>query len=662
MPIGNGAVLIGMGERITAQAIGQLARNLFSKGSAEQIIVAQFPREHAYMHLDTVFTFCDRDLVTFYPPVVDRIQAFTIRPGTSPDGLLIQRESRPFVEVVAEALKLYRLRQVTTGGDTFEAEREQWEDGNNVLALEPGVVIAYEHDDYTNAKLRRAGVNVITIVCASNGRTCGDWISGGRAALAARRGGYHDYTGERRHRVGRNSFWQRRGRPAMNQLISTTPFWSIPAGDVLQQLQTTQKGLTAAEAELRARRAEPHRHNTGKPRAFVLLLSQFTDPISLILLFSAGVSLFLQDATDAVIILIILFASGLLSFWQEYSASDSVQKLLARVQVTATALRAGAPQEIPLGGIVPGDMVVLHAGDLIPGDCLLLEAKDLFVDEAVLTGETYPAEKAVGVLPASTPLAQRKNTLFLGTHVISGEAQAVVIAVGTATEFGKISQSLKVRPPATEFERGIRHFGTLLLEITFLLVVSIFAINVYFHRSVLDSLLFALALAVGLTPQLLPAIISINLASGAKRMANQQVIVRRLNSIENFGSMNVLCSDKTGTLTEGVMKVRATLGPDEQPGEKVLLYGYLNASFQSGFPNPTDLAIQAYAREHLDISAYQKQDEIPYDFLRKRLTIVVRKDDHHLMVTKGAAANILEICTTAELAPGNVVGIVAAQA
>jgi Mg2+-importing ATPase len=394
----------------------------------------------------------------------------------------------------------------------------------------------------------------------------------------------------------------------------------------------------------------------------VLLLSQFTDPISLILLFSAGVSLFLQDATDAVIILIILFASGFLSFWQEYSASDAVQKLLARVQVTATVVRGGAPQEIPLGGVVPGDMVVLHAGDLIPGDCLLLEAKDLFVDEAALTGETYPAEKAVGVLSASTPLAQRKNTLFLGTHVVSGEAQAVVIAVGTATEFGKISQNLKVRPPATEFERGIRRFGTLLLEITFLLVVSIFAINVYFHRSVLDSLLFALALAVGLTPQLLPAIISINLASGAKRMANQQVIVRRLNSIENFGSMNVLCSDKTGTLTEGVMKVCAILGPDEQPREKVLLYGYLNASFQSGFPNPTDLAIQIYARERLDISAYQKQDEISYDFLRKRLTIVVRKDDYHLMVTKGAVANVLAICATAELAPGNVVGIVEAQA
>ena len=245
---------------------------------------------------------------------------------------------------------------------------------------------------------------------------------------------------------------------------------------------------------------------------------------------------------------------------------------------------------------------------------------------------------------------------------MSGEASAIVISIGAQTEFGKISQRLNIKPPVTEFERGIRHFGYLLLEITLTLVITIFAINVYFHRPVLDSLLFALALAVGLTPQLLPAIISINLASGAKRMASQQVIVRRLNSIENFGSMNVLCSDKTGTLTEGIMKVRSALRPDEQSSEKVLLYAYLNAFFQSGFSNPTDLAIRSYGQERLDISSYKKQDEVPYDFQRKRLTIVVSKDDLHLMVTKGAVKNVLEICTTAELAPGVVVKTAEAEA
>lgn len=445
--------------------------------------------------------------------------------------------------------------------------------------------------------------------------------------------------------------------------MNLLPFWSISVSDILQQLQTTQKGLTTDEAQLRLKRSSSrHLRTSRKPQVLVLLLSQFTDPIGLILLFAAGISLFLQDTTDAIIILIIVFVSGLLSFWQEYGANDAVQKLLAQVQVTATILRNGAPQGIPTAEVVPGDIVILHAGDLIPGDCRLLDGKDLFIDESALTGETYPAEKVVGVLPPTTPLAQRKNTLFLGTHVVSGEASAVVVSVGAETAFGKISQRLNTRPPVTEFERGIRHFGSLLLEITLILVISIFAINVYFHRPVLDSLLFALALAVGLTPQLLPAIISINLAAGAKRMASQQVIVRRLNSIENFGSMNVLCSDKTGTLTEGLMRVHAALQPDAQPSKKVLFYAYLNAFFQSGFPNPTDQALRTYGQDHLDVSTYKKQDEVPYDFLRKRLTIVVDKDDLHLMVTKGAVPKMLEICTSAELAPGTVVKIAQAQA
>lgn len=449
----------------------------------------------------------------------------------------------------------------------------------------------------------------------------------------------------------------------MAQLHSLSSFWSLPVSDVLQRLQTTRKGLTSDEAELR------HKHSgsgrlcpTRKNHALVLFLSQFTDAISLILLFAAGLSLFLQDTTDAIIILIIILISGLLSFWQEYSANDAVQKLLATVQVTATVWRDGTAIEIPTGAVVPGDIVLLHSGDIIPGDCLLLEAKDLFADESALTGETDPAEKLVGVLPRETPLAQRKNTLFFGTHVVSGSATAVVISIGEETEFGQISQHLKSRPPVTEFERGIQHFGYLLMEVTLILVISIFGINVYFHRTVLDSLLFALALAVGLTPQLLPAIISINLASGAKRMASHKVIVKRLNSIENFGSMNVFCSDKTGTLTEGIMKLRSALQHDEQNSDKVLLYAYLNAFFETGFTNPTDKAIREYGSSQIDVSSYKKQDEIPYDFLRKRLTVVVAKDDLHLMVTKGAVSNVLDMCSNAELAPGRVVEIAQAEA
>jgi P-type Mg2+ transporter len=328
------------------------------------------------------------------------------------------------------------------------------------------------------------------------------------------------------------------------------------------------------------------------------------------------------------------------------------------VQTKASVLRDGAQKEVPVEGIVPGDVVLLSAGDLIPGDCLVLESKDLFVNEASLTGETFPAEKMVGVLPPETPLSQRTNSLFMGTDVVSGNAQAVVAATGPGTEFGKISARLKLRPPETEFEQGVRRFGYLLMEVTLVLVVATFAINVYFARPVLDSLLFSLALAVGLTPQLLPAIISINLARGAKKMASEKVIVKRLASIENFGSMNVLCSDKTGTLTEGEIQIQSVVGFDGKDSEKALLYVYLNAFYQTGFTNPIDEAIRA---KHLDLTGYTKLDEVPYDFIRKRLSILVAKDGSRLMVTKGALQKVVDVCASVETSEGTVVEIAKAR-
>ena len=369
-------------------------------------------------------------------------------------------------------------------------------------------------------------------------------------------------------------------------------------------------------------------------------------------------SFYLGDSVNASIILVIIFASSLLGFWQERGATNAVEKLLAVVQTKATVLRDGNQKEIPVEGIVPGDVVLLSAGDLIPGDCLVLESKDLFVNEASLTGETFPAEKTVGILPPETPLSQRTNSLFMGTNVVSGNAQAVVVGTGSETEFGKISDRLKLRPPETEFEHGVRRFGYLLMEVTLVLVVATFAINVYFARPVLDSLLFSLALAVGLTPQLLPAIISINLARGAKNMATEKVIVKRLASIENFGSMNVLCSDKTGTLTEGEIRIQSVVGFDGKESEKALLYVYLNAFYQTGFTNPIDEAIRA---NRLDLPGYTKLDEVPYDFIRKRLSILVAKDDASLMVTKGALQNVLDVCTSVETSEGTVVEIAEAR-
>ena len=433
-------------------------------------------------------------------------------------------------------------------------------------------------------------------------------------------------------------------------------FWSAPTAEILQQLQTIPQGLTDDEAQQRLIRYGDNLLNPKKRFiTLTLLLSQFKSPIILILIFASVLSFFLRDPVNAVIILSIVFVSGILGFWQERGAANAVEKLLSIVQIKAEVLRGGAQKEIPVEEIVPGDIIILNAGDVIPGDCLLIESKDLFVDEAALTGETYPEDKMPGALPEETPLAQRTNTLFMGTHVVSGSAKAVVINTGKDTEFGKVSERLAVKPSETEFERGVRRFGYLLMEITLLLVIIIFAINVYLARPVLDSFLFALALAVGLTPQLLPAIISVNLAHGAKYMALKKVIVKRLASIENFGSMNVLCSDKTGTLTEGVVQVHSTLDADGHESEKILLFAYLNSYYEAGFTNPIDKAIRSY--REFDISGYQKLDEEPYDFVRKRLSILVLHDDTHIMITKGALQNVLAVCSKAETSGGEIVNI-----
>ena len=425
-------------------------------------------------------------------------------------------------------------------------------------------------------------------------------------------------------------------------------FWCMPAAEILKELQTTAQGLSEEEAQERLAR---HGSNLLKPKKrtddLTLLLSQFKSPIILILLFAVGISILLHDSADALIILIIVLVSGLLGFWQERGAVHAVEKLLAIVQIKAAVIRDGGSKEVPVEEIVPGDIVVLNAGDVIPGDSLILESKDLFVDEATLTGETFPVEKTAGILPEDTSLGQRTNALFMGTHVVSGHAKAVVVHTGKETEFGKVSERLKFRPPETEFERGVRRFGYLLLEVTLVLVIAIFAINVYFKRPVMESFLFALALAVGLTPQLLPAIISINLSHGAKRMASKKVIVKRLASIENFGSMNVLCSDKTGTLTEGVVQFHSAVDVEGRESEKVFLYAYLNAIYETGFTNPIDETIRKH--RPLDLSGYQKLDEVPYDFVRKRLSILVSKNSSRQIITKGALLNVLEVCSSAEV-------------
>lgn len=440
-------------------------------------------------------------------------------------------------------------------------------------------------------------------------------------------------------------------------------FWNLSQEQLLSQLKSTPAGLKESEAKERlVKNGSNSILDKKENNTFGLLLSQFKSPIIMILIFATLLSFYLRDIVDAGIILAIILISGLLSFWQENSANNAVAKLLNMVSIKADVLRDNQETSISVEQIVSGDIIMLKAGDIIPADCLLLQSNILFVDESTLTGETYPVEKEVGVLPEQTGLSQRNNSLWMGTHVVSGSATAVVANTGKSTEFGEISERLMVKPAETEFEKGIRSFGFLLMKITGVLVVSIFGINVVLQRPLLESFLFSLALAVGLTPQLLPAIISINLSHGAKKMAKDKVIVKRLASIENFGSMDILCSDKTGTITDGIVKIQAAYDAQGNEREKVFLYAYLNASFETGFLNPIDDAIRSFKK--LDIGGYKKLDEEPYDFTRKRLSILFENPEikDYIMITKGALKNVLAVCTKVELSDGTVTDIAAQQA
>jgi len=423
--------------------------------------------------------------------------------------------------------------------------------------------------------------------------------------------------------------------------------WSEPLADLLTRLQSQPDGLSQGEAERRLQQHGPNRLKRQASRGpLQVFAAQFRSPLVLILVFAAAVSLATGDLLDASIVLVIIVASALLSFTQEYRAGRAVEQLVARIKLRADVLRDGQRVEIDAEQVVPGDVLRLSAGSLIAADARVLEAHDFFVNEAVLTGETFPVEKQAGLAPADAPLAQRTNLILHGTSVRSGTAHALVVATGRATTYGQIADRLALRAPETEFERGIRQFGTLLTQLMTLLVLGIFAANVANARPVADSLLFAVALAVGMAPELLPAIISITLARGAQRMARAGVIVRRLSAIENFGSMDVLATDKTGTLTAGVVRLDAALDAQGDTSEPVRLLAALNARLQTGLANPLDEAIvQSTAPPTAD---WSKVEEIPYDFVRKRLSVAVRRRDDPpgdaQLVTKGALEPVLAIC------------------
>ena len=452
-----------------------------------------------------------------------------------------------------------------------------------------------------------------------------------------------------------------------------TEFWSLQPDEVLEGLSTTASGLSASEAEKRLAAEGKNRLSKGKGDSPLrIFLRQFESPVTLLLLFATAVSFLMQDTTDALIIFAIVLFSAVLSFFQEYRAGVAVEELLKVVGDKVTVERDGKEREISAEELVRGDVILLRVGDLVPADCYLLSASGLTANESALTGETFPAEKRAGALDAGTVLAKRSNCLYMGTGIKTGSGRAVVVHTAPESEFGKISASVQSKEKPTDFERGVQSFGTFLIRITVVMLAAIFLFNILMKKPLFDSFMFALALSVGLTPQLLPAIISINLAKGAKRMAEQKVIVRKLNAIENFGSMDVLCSDKTGTITRGeaALSGAVTAGEGLQDEisedsalpealaierERLLLAAYLNAKLQEGYRNPLD---DALTRRERPIDAYRKVAEIPYSFESRCLTVTVDTPENSLfhgdrvMITKGALEEILNRSVSALNAAG----------
>ncbi len=425
---------------------------------------------------------------------------------------------------------------------------------------------------------------------------------------------------------------------------SLAGFWDKPLQDLLRLLQATPAGLTTGEARRRLRLYGPNSLvQESRFAGLLTFLRLFANPLVVILLVASGISLGLGDQVGGLIIIAIVLLSVLLNFFMEFQARHAVEEIRKQVATTAAVMRDGLEQELPIAELVPGDIIRLNAGDLVPADARLLVVKDLQVRESALTGESLPVEKSTRDLPEGKHgVADATNSVFLGTAVQTGLGTAVIVGTGRGTALGGIALRLATRPPETEFGRGIRHFGLMITRVIMLLVLFVLLVNLYFHRPLLESFLFAVALAVGMTPEMMPMIITVTLAQGARRMTRRKVLVKQLAAIEDFGSVTILCSDKTGTLTEGEIVLDRHVDILGKEDENVLRLIYLNSYFEAGIKSPLDDAVLKHA--HPQIVEYVKVDEIPFDFNRKRLSVVVRHGDERLLITKGEAEGIWGIC------------------
>jgi len=435
------------------------------------------------------------------------------------------------------------------------------------------------------------------------------------------------------------------------QSMDTEETLLVPIDELLGRLNTSQSGLASQEAENRLRiygynELARRKRRTGIREFFAHIIN----PLVIILLLAGLISAFIGEIVDAALIFSIVLLSVSLDVYQESKAEKAAEALRERVTTTATVLRDGEKKEVKLSEVVPGDIVFLSAGDIVPADARVTSAKDLYIDQSALTGESFPVEKTPAPLKAKgAAITEWNNCLFFGTPVISGTAAAVAVKTGNSTEYGKIAKRLAEREPETEFERGLRKFSVLIIEVTALLVLFVFLVRgALYPSNPFESLLFAVALAVGLTPELLPMILTVNLSKGAIAMSKKGVIVKRLVSIQNFGNMDVLCADKTGTLTENKITLVLHVDIEGKDDEKVLLYSHVNSYYETGLKSPLDDAILRH--KETDVKDFQKIDEVPFDFTRRRVSIVVEHEKQRFMIAKGATEEIAQVCSLVEIA------------
>jgi Mg2+-importing ATPase len=434
-------------------------------------------------------------------------------------------------------------------------------------------------------------------------------------------------------------------------------YWSIRPTDAYAALGSTEQGLSEQEAQYRIKR---YGYNELPEKGFrwaQVLLRQFRNPVSGILIAAAVVNGFLGQAEQSITILAMILLSTILGFYNEYNAEKTVQALRQKVSLKAVVTRDGTPLEIDARLAVPGDVVSVYVGDVVPADIRIVQCKELQINEAALTGESFPVDKASDGLDLRQPTPQQlTNYLFMGTVVEHGSGRGVVVTTGRHTEFGSISTSLAESRPETEFQRGVKKYGTMLISLAMALVIGIFALNAVVGRPIIASLLFSSAIAVGLVPELMPAIVTISLSQGARAMAKKQVVVKRLVSIEDFGNMDALCTDKTGTLTDGKIVLKDYWSLGEARNSSLLHYALLCNTAVAGEKvtgNPMDVAIWEYAIAsgiQGEIKPYAAVDEVPFDYQRRMMSTIVRKDGEFTLITKGAPESVLSRCEFAETA------------